>query len=82
MKKIEKAQEISRILNRIYRKVPIPLNHKNKFELVVATTNSNLFLWLRGIGTFLYIRFSILEISCAFSIFFTISSLLQGLCLN
>ncbi len=36
MKKIEKAQEISRILNRIYRKVPIPLNHKNKFELIVA----------------------------------------------
>ena len=36
MKKIEKAQEISRILNRIYRKVPIPLNHKNKFELVVS----------------------------------------------
>ncbi len=36
MKRIEKAQEISRILNRIYRKVPIPLNHKNKFELVVA----------------------------------------------
>ncbi len=36
MKKIEKAYEISRILNRIYRKVPIPLNHKNKFELVVA----------------------------------------------
>ena len=36
MKKIEKAQEIYKILNRIYRKVPIPLNHKNKFELVVA----------------------------------------------
>ncbi len=36
MKKIEKAQEIFKILNRIYRKVPIPLNHKNKFELVVA----------------------------------------------
>ena len=36
MKKIEKAYEISRILNRIYRKVPIPLSHKNKFELVVA----------------------------------------------
>jgi endonuclease-3 len=34
--KIEKAQEISRILNRIYTKVPIPLNHKNKFELVVS----------------------------------------------
>ena len=36
MNKIEKAQEVSRILNRIYRKVPIPLKHKNKFELVVA----------------------------------------------
>ena len=36
MNRIEKAQKISRILNRIYRKVPIPLNHKNKFELVVA----------------------------------------------
>jgi len=36
VKKIEKAQEIFKILNRIYRKVPIPLNHKNKFELVVA----------------------------------------------
>ncbi len=36
MKKIEKAQKISRILNRIYSKVPIPLKHKNKFELVVA----------------------------------------------
>ena len=36
MKRIEKAQEVSKILNRIYRKVPIPLKHKNKFELVVA----------------------------------------------
>ncbi len=36
MKKIEKAKEVQRILNRIYRKVPIPLSHKNKFELVVA----------------------------------------------
>ena len=36
MKRIEKAQEVSRILNRIYKKVPIPLSHKNKFELVVA----------------------------------------------
>ena len=36
MKRIEKAQEVSRILNRIYRKVPIPLKHINKFELVVA----------------------------------------------
>ena len=36
MKKTEKAQKIFKILNRIYKKVPIPLNHKNKFELVVA----------------------------------------------
>ena len=36
MKRIYKAQEVSRILNRIYKKIPIPLNHKNKFELVVA----------------------------------------------
>ena len=36
VKRIEKAQEISKILNRIYKKVPIPLSHKNKFELVVA----------------------------------------------
>ena len=36
MKRIEKAQEVSKILNRIYKKVPIPLSHKNKFELVVA----------------------------------------------
>ena len=36
MKRIEKAQEVSKILNRIYKKVPIPLSHKNKFELIVA----------------------------------------------
>ena len=36
MKKTEKTQKILKILNRIYKKVPIPLNHKNKFELVVA----------------------------------------------
>ena len=36
MKRIEKAQEVSKILSRIYKKVPIPLSHKNKFELVVA----------------------------------------------
>ena len=36
MKKTEKAKKIFKILNRIYKKVPIPLNHKNKFELVVA----------------------------------------------
>ena len=34
MKRIEKAQEVSKILNRIYKIVPIPLSHKNKFELL------------------------------------------------
>ena len=36
MKRSDKAQQVSKILNRIYKKVPIPLRHKNKFELVVA----------------------------------------------
>ena len=36
MRRTEKAQAISKTLNRIYKKVPIPLRHKNKFELVVA----------------------------------------------
>ncbi len=36
MKRADKAQQVSKILNRIYKKVPIPLSHKNKFELVVA----------------------------------------------
>ena len=32
----EKAEIAYKILNRIYKKVPIPLNHRNKFELVIA----------------------------------------------
>ncbi len=36
MKRSDKAHQVSKILNRIYKKVPIPLTHKNKFELVVA----------------------------------------------
>ncbi len=36
MKRSDKARHVSKILNRIYKRVPIPLNHKNKFELVVA----------------------------------------------
>ena len=36
MKRTEKAQAVYKILNRIYKKVPIPLRHKNKFELVIA----------------------------------------------
>ena len=36
MKRSDKAQQVSKILNRIYKKVPIPLSHKNKFELMIA----------------------------------------------
>jgi len=36
MKRSDKAGQVLKILNRIYKKVPIPLNHKNKFELVIA----------------------------------------------
>ena len=36
MKRLEKANIAYTILNRIYKRVPIPLNHHNKFELVVA----------------------------------------------
>ena len=36
MKRSEKANIAHKILNRIYKKVPIPLTHRNKFELVVA----------------------------------------------
>ena len=36
MKRYEKANIAYKILNRIYKKVPIPLSHRNKFELVVA----------------------------------------------
>ena len=36
MKRSEKANIVHKILNRIYKKVPIPLMHKNNFELVIA----------------------------------------------
>ena len=36
MKKSEKAEIIHQTLNKIYKKVPIPLKHRNKFELVIA----------------------------------------------
>jgi endonuclease-3 len=36
VKRSEKANIAHKILNRIYKKVPIPLTHKNKFELVIA----------------------------------------------
>ena len=36
MKRIERAKIILRILNKIYPNTPIPLKHKNKFELLIA----------------------------------------------
>ena len=36
MKRSEKAKIIHQTLNKIYKKVPIPLKHRNKFELVIA----------------------------------------------
>ncbi len=36
MKRTEKADIIHQTLNKIYKKVPIPLKHRNKFELVIA----------------------------------------------
>ena len=36
MKRSEKAEIIHQTLNKIYKKVPIPLKHRNKFELVIA----------------------------------------------
>ena len=36
MKKIERAKKILKILNKIYPTTPIPLKHKNNFELLVA----------------------------------------------
>ena len=36
MKRLEKAKIIHQTLNKIYKKVPIPLKHRNKFELVIA----------------------------------------------
>ena len=36
MNKNERASSVLKILNRTYREVPIPLQHKNKFELLIA----------------------------------------------
>ena len=36
MNKKEKAKIISRILNKIYPKIPIPLNYRNIFTLLVS----------------------------------------------
>jgi endonuclease-3 len=36
VKRSEKAETIHQTLNKIYKKVPIPLKHRNKFELVIA----------------------------------------------
>ena len=36
MKRSERAKNAHKILNRIYNKIKIPLNHSSKFELVIA----------------------------------------------
>ena len=36
MIKVERVKFIEKTLNKIYPKTPIPLNHINKFELLVA----------------------------------------------
>ena len=36
MTKSERAKTIQKILNKIYPKTPVPLNHKNVFELLIA----------------------------------------------
>ena len=36
MQRAERAIKIMAILNKIYPKTPIPLNHKNKFELLIS----------------------------------------------
>ena len=36
MQRAERATKIMSILNKIYPKTPIPLNHKNKFELLIS----------------------------------------------
>ena len=36
MRRAERATKIMGILNKIYPKTPIPLNHKNKFELLIS----------------------------------------------
>ena len=36
MNKNERASSVLKILNRTYREVPVPLQHKNQFELLIA----------------------------------------------
>ena len=36
MQRAERATKIMDILNKIYPKTPIPLNHRNKFELLIS----------------------------------------------
>ena len=36
MLRADKAKKIINILNKIYPKTPIPLNHKNNFELLIS----------------------------------------------
>ena len=36
MNEIQRSKTISKILNKIYPKTPIPLKHRNKFTLLVS----------------------------------------------
>ena len=36
MTKAERAKTVQKILNKIYPKTPVPLNHKNVYELLIA----------------------------------------------
>ena len=36
MKRTDRAKKVFKILNRIYKKIAVPLNHNNKFELLIA----------------------------------------------
>ena len=42
MLKADKAKKIISILNKIYPETPIPLNHKNNFELLIAIDSNNI----------------------------------------
>ena len=36
MKKVERADLVLKTLNKIYPEIPIPLNHRNIYELLIA----------------------------------------------
>ena len=36
MRKIERVEVVQRVLEELYPKTPVPLDHKNNFELLIA----------------------------------------------